>query len=196
MRDGDLHRKPHRSSGSYAPLLDSPPPRRCPPAHLSLRSSAAYFTVVLATGGCPSRTLRYHHQVLQDCLAPVAFGFSEVVPDKSTVAVKLALRRKKPLSLSVSLSLTPHSWKEKLLKTPPGGDVPSWNVGSIILIERRPLAFLSTKAWTGPSRHYTVSSLHCRRRGTHCMTPPGRIVSTFSIIVRSSDHSYAGSASI
>ena len=24
------------------------------------------------------------------------------------------------------------------------------------------------------------------------MTPPGRIVSTFSIIVRSSDHSYAG----
>ena len=92
----------------------------------------------------------------------------------------------------LSFSLTPYLWKEKLLKTPPDGDVPSWNMGSIILIEWRPLAFLSTKAWTGPSRHYTVSLLHCRRRGTRCMTPPGRIVSTFSIIVRSSDHSYAG----
>jgi hypothetical protein len=94
--------------------------------------------------------------------------------------------------LVLSFSLTPYLWKEKLLKTPPDGDVPSWNMGSIILIERRPLAFLSTKAWTGPSRHYTVSLLHCRRRGTRCMTPPGRIVSTFSINVRSSDHSHAG----
>ena len=58
-----------------------------------------------------------------------------MVSGKSTVAVKLALQRKKPLLLSVSLSLTPYSWKEKLLKTPPGGDVPFWIVGSIILIE-------------------------------------------------------------
>ena len=155
MRGGDLHHTPRRSIGSSAPLLDSPPPRRCPPAHPSLKSSAAYVTVVLTTGRCPSREL-----------------------------------------LVLSFSLTPYLWKEKLLKTPPDGDVPSWNMGSIILIEWRPLAFLSTKAWTGPSRHYTVSSLHCRRRGARCMTPPGRIVSTFSIIVRSSDHSYAGSASI
>ena len=101
-----------------------------------MKSSAAYVTVVLTTGRCPSRELfgiiiRFF-RIVWLLLPPAS---SEGVPDKSTVAVKLALRRKKPLLLSVSLSLTPYSWKEKLLKTPPGGDVPFWNVGSIVLIE-------------------------------------------------------------
>ena len=71
--DGDLHRTPHRSSGSYAPLLDSPPPRRCPPAHPSLKSSAAYVTVVLATGR--------HRLDFYMCVPPPRFGQAQPIND-------------------------------------------------------------------------------------------------------------------